>query len=310
MDLVLENAILQTIEYFYIFEYPLTQWELLKCTRFDHAVGGIKLIDIIRVLDSSELLRQKLDTKSGFFFLKGKFEHVKTRQRRYVVAERKYRRALFAARLLSLLPWVQVVAVCNSLGFSNASEDSDIDLFVITDDRAIWTTRFFSASMMKLLRLRPTSTVTRDRICLSFYVAKSRMNLETIALENDIYLQYWIFSLVPIFDRNDVFAEFIYANQWLKRIFMHRWPVIPVNRRRIEATWIHLPRSISKAERLFKKIQLRILPASLKKLNNAGDGVVLSDMMLKLHSTERRAYYRDMDFEKMKAAQSIERRTR
>ncbi len=42
------------------------------------------------------------------------------------------------------------------------------------------------------------------------------MNLKKIALENDIYLYYWIYYMKPIFVRNNTYEQFLRANSWVE----------------------------------------------------------------------------------------------
>jgi len=44
---------------------------------------------------------------------------------------------------------------------------------------------------------------------------ESEMNMEKIALKNDIYLYYWIYYMKPIFSRNDIYSAFLEANTWV-----------------------------------------------------------------------------------------------
>lgn len=40
--------------------------------------------------------------------------------------------------------------------------------------------------------------------------------LEKIAIDNDIYLYFWIFFLKPIFIRGDVYERFLRENSWVE----------------------------------------------------------------------------------------------
>ena len=41
------------------------------------------------------------------------------------------------------------------------------------------------------------------------------MDLSKIAIKNDIYLSYWIYSLKPIINRNNTYEKFIEVNSWV-----------------------------------------------------------------------------------------------
>lgn len=51
--------------------------------------------------------------------------------------------------------------------------------------------------------------------CLSFFITTDAMNLSKIAIENDIYLYYWIYYMKPILVRGDIYEQFLSANHSL-----------------------------------------------------------------------------------------------
>jgi hypothetical protein len=48
--------------------------------------------------------------------------------------------------------------------------------------------------------------------CLSFFIEESAMDLSKIAIEDDIYLYYWIYYMKPIFVRGDIEKTFFIHN--------------------------------------------------------------------------------------------------
>jgi hypothetical protein len=90
-----------------------------------------------------------------------------------------------------------------------AHKDSDIDLFIITKNNRIWTTRICFTLILTLLGQRKTTKKHAGKFCLSFFITENYLNLENIAIKNDIYLKYWIESLVPIINKNNAFEKFI-----------------------------------------------------------------------------------------------------
>jgi hypothetical protein len=45
---------------------------------------------------------------------------------------------------LSWIPGIEMIAVVNSLSMYATHDDSDIDLFIVTEPRMIWFVRFFT----------------------------------------------------------------------------------------------------------------------------------------------------------------------
>src|SRR5512141_1035817 len=117
-SLSLRRSLLATLAYFDLSDYPLTLTELKRYRyRFpeDRADEKRPLADMLAALEAVGAR-----TREGYWFLPGREAIVATRQRRYRLAEAKFRKARVVARFLRLLPPVRMVAVCNSLAVSNA----------------------------------------------------------------------------------------------------------------------------------------------------------------------------------------------
>ena len=79
----------------------------------------------------------------------------------------------------------------------------------------IWFVRFFAT-----LTLWSHGVWRRDRdiagnLCLSFFITTEVMDLSRVAIENDIYLYYWIYYMHPILDRDETYEKFLSANSWV-----------------------------------------------------------------------------------------------
>ena len=167
----IELFILNTIVYFDLFDYPLTLNEI----HVNLYTGGMEgpaltLAEIEECLQNSPKLKKIIATQSGFYFLKKRKEIIQTRLERYNLADKKFQIALRAVRIFKYLPFIKLVAVCNNLGYANAREESDIDLFVITAKNRLWFVRFFLIAIIYALGLRPPKAKVKDKICLSYYV--------------------------------------------------------------------------------------------------------------------------------------------
>ena len=147
----IEQSILKTLAFFDIFNYPLTTEEIWKWLYRPGA--KVSLADIKAVLADSDFLRDKISLIEGFYALRGREHTHLIRKQHNNLAERKFARAVRLVRLYKYLPFIKMIAVCNTLAYSNASEDSDIDFFIITNKRRIWLVRFFTIVMIFLLNI-------------------------------------------------------------------------------------------------------------------------------------------------------------
>src|SRR5665811_218304 len=106
-----------------------------------------------------------------------------------------------------------MVAAANFIGSHNWRKDGDIDFFIITKENYLWRSRLFCAGIAKLLFSRPTINNKKDKICLSFYISESALNLRPLELEGgDPYFEFWRRGLFPLYTRNDIWNRFQAAN--------------------------------------------------------------------------------------------------
>lgn len=292
----LRRAILTTLAYFDVFEFPLTSFEVWKWLWFPKAGEAVSLRSVLEALD--ELVEQHtLENRDGFYVFPGRIDLVEQRLKRSVIAEGKFRKARAMARWLRLFPFVRAICVCNSLAYANARPESDIDFFVLVQGGRIWAARFFTTAFLKLLGVRPTPRETRNRFCLSFYLRADAASIETLKLaEEDPYLTYWVTQLVPIYDEG-VFEKFWEANAWCRKLLPNAFPTLPAPRRTLPraGAWKRLLEAAFSIvpDHLFRSLQWRLLPAHLRELANRDSRVVLSDTVLKFHDNDRRQFFRD-----------------
>ena len=273
----LREAIIRVIVFFDLFDYPLTAYEIKAKLNKKWA-----LIEIIDFLDQEGLEpATKLSQKNGFYFLSGREGIVAVRQKRHNYGARKIKIARRFARLLSLWPYVKMIALANSLGQNNLRVESDIDFFIISAPRRIWLTRLYCTGLAKILNRRPNAITKKDKICLSFYATSDRLCLDDLRLNgSDPYFDYWRQSLVLLYDKDKTYERFLEANKLASKLAV-------VGTAAASGNNIFL----DKLEIWAKKFQLAILPAGLKSNMNNSDGVVINDSILKLYQRDRRREY-------------------
>jgi hypothetical protein len=286
----LEKAVIKTIIYYDIFDYPLTVVELwqwlwkYKC----------KLSELVFCLENGEDLRRQIETKNGFYFLKGRKDLLNTRKTRRDYSVNKWKIALKATKFLRTIPFIKTIMLCNSIAYFNAEKDSDIDFFIIVKEKYLWLTRFLITSTLHILRLRRHGNKINNRICLSFYITDNNLDLEKLYNKNNMYLHAWIKDLVPIFDR-DTYANLWVANNWIKNYIPNIVPIEIINNwivkdnnltvfiRNFQETILDNIFGIS-LNFIFKKIQLMKMSLNKKsRRQEKNDCVIINDQILKFH---------------------------
>jgi len=306
----LEKSILAAVVYFDIFDYPLTELEISKWLYCEYKRAGYSFSQIQSALIEPNL-QKRLSSDKGFYFLPSRERIVDLRVKNYKNAERKFRKAVRFVKLLHLIPFIKMVAVCNSLAFSNAGDFSDIDFFIITKRKRIFLARLWANFLPKLLGLRPTRSDTQDKLCLTIFISEDKLDISSLKLiPADIYLTYWVSQIMPVYDSKEYYNRFLQANHWALDHFANFIPYQPSYRRQVKDNWLSkLIRLIGGMaswgllgwvqELLAKKIQLRILPEKLRQVANKDTSVVINDQVLKFHDNDRRGKFQDMFEKKM-----------
>lgn len=215
-----------------------------------------------------------------------------------------FERAQKYIQKLSRIPGIEMIAVVNSLSMYTTHKDSDIDLFIVTQPGMIWFVRFFSTCILWKHRVWRKNEDIAGNFCLSFFITTEALDFSKIAIENDIYLYYWIYFLKPIFEKNNAYEKFLEANNWVQidedqKIENQKYLIKDIPTISSLFHFIH-----KKKEYFCKKtnqlIRFFLLPKTLKsykKLWNP-EWIIISDIMLKFHNEDMRTLIRDRILEK------------
>jgi hypothetical protein len=204
----LSQAIIKTVAYFDIFDYPLSTFEI-----WQYVPVAASLHEIIETIETNTL---PLETKDGFVFLPGRGELISIRRQRYLEADRKIVTAKRRLRLIRWLPGIQLICLANIIGSHNLRARSDTDLFIITKTNRLWFVKVSATIILKIFGLRPTAKKNKDQLCLSFLVDDSALDVSLCQVEDDFYFTYWLSGLLPLYGSSEIFNALIAANSWLK----------------------------------------------------------------------------------------------
>jgi hypothetical protein len=302
--------ILRTIAYFDIYNWPLRAEEIWKWQYNNLPTGQtsekiLSLKEIFAILKTEEI-KTVLQEKDGFYFLQGRENILAERTEKYLFAERKYKKVMTLARLFSFFPFIKMISICNDLGYSNAPDGSDIDLFVVSSRQRIWLTRFLITGFLKLFKMRPGEN-SRDAICPSFFVDEDNINLEKLALKDELgetddpHFSYWACQISPILQKEDFNKQFGEENKWVNKFLPNASVAKELPARRcisISPITEYLEKILQGfigdwLEKKAKKIQLKVMPENLKQLANKNTNVVITDSILKFHTHDSRENLRN-----------------
>src|SRR5688572_24668802 len=126
----MQKAILKTLIYYDLFNFPLKAWEIHKWL-----IGREASLKQIEKTLNVLIKKSKINTKKDYFFLAGRSRLVKERIAKEQVSKSHLQTAKNISQLFKLIPWIKLVGVSGSLSMMGSSQRDDIDLFIITSQK-------------------------------------------------------------------------------------------------------------------------------------------------------------------------------
>lgn len=247
----MEKAVLKTLIYADIFDFPLTIFEIHKWLIGEKAQlrQVEKALERLRVKGKAKSLPAGKAGVKGYYFLPEKDSLVEKRQRNKLVVKKYLQRAKLVANILRLIPWIKLVGISGGLAMENVSERDDIDLFIITDRNRIWLSRLLSIIFLNIFRRRVSDKKNEvgGKICLNLI-------LDTDHLEQDkknIYTAHEVLQMRVIWERDGCYNAFLSKNEWVFK-FLPNW----ITRSNVQGKMYNVNSRFNFIENLAKKFQL------------------------------------------------------
>lgn len=195
---VQELSVLRAVTYAALFDYPLTLQQLRD------SLDVVADEDtIVRWWRTGPLLQATVDYRDGLFFPRGRADLALTRARREAYSRQMLERDRRILSFVSAMPFVRMVALSGSLAHLNAEGAADLDLFVITRTRRVWSVTLMILIVARLLGWR-------KRLCLNYVISRRQMAIEP----EDLFSANQIIHLRPIAGRR-TYMRFIDANPFV-----------------------------------------------------------------------------------------------
>lgn len=300
----LQQAILRTICYYDVFDYPLTGGEIWRWLyRRAEDTMPTDHQSVQSACDALVTLGNLVKEKE-WYVLPGRQQLIQLRAERFVLGQKKWRRVKSAARFCEVIPYVKMVAVCNTLAIDNARAESDMDVFIVTSPERMWLARAMVTGIVNLLGYRRHGTNITDRVCLSFYVTAQSLDVEPLKISvghEDPYLRFWATQIVPLMD-DGIYEKFQKHNAWVASRLPNGWLWNWKERllatetllRTIKHTFEDVFASAlgTQLENWARRYQLkRINGHTNSKAKLGTTEVVISENVLKFHEEDRRNKY-------------------
>jgi hypothetical protein len=203
MTTPLEAAILRTILYADVFQFPLTIEEI---HHYLMAEQPVSLEHVRTCMEQSAVLRQRLETVEGYYALRGRNETVALRRSRDELSEHLWKTGEAWGRWLARLPFVRMVALTGALAVRNAAHaGDDIDYLLVTAAGRVWLARALAVVLVRIARVRGA------HICPNFVLAETALAQG----RRDVFIAHEVAQMVPLYGA-DVYERFREANAWVK----------------------------------------------------------------------------------------------
>lgn len=207
----MEEAILKTLIYSDIFDYPLKAHEIHKWMIGKKAT----LRQVEEALKKAPKGRWQMS--NGYFFLKGRANLVEKRIKSEKIAKRYLKKILIISKILKLNPFIKMVGISGGLSMGNVQWGDDIDLFIITQRNRIFSARFLTILLLGFSRRAKGEGNSSAKVCINLFLEE-----DNIKFKEDLYLAHEILQMKMLWDRNGIYHKFIIDNEWVFK-FLPNW---------------------------------------------------------------------------------------
>ena len=202
---VVADAVLATLAYADVFDYPLTAKEVhrdLVAVRATPEQVGTALANL-----------PGLRCTDGYYMLPRREATVAVRRRRAAWAAALWPRALRWARVLAALPFVRMVAVTGALAVDSVDPGADIDFLVVAVAGRVWVCRALVTAVARLASVRGAA------LCPNYLLAADAL---AIPLRNH-YTAHELLQMVPVAGQ-PTYSRMLDANWWLAGFLPNAYP--------------------------------------------------------------------------------------
>lgn len=207
------SAIIKTLLYFDVFDYPLTAnevWERCHYTK-------VSLQQVQTELDYL-LKKGMIHHSEGLYYLAGKEKNVQKRRELNERAIPYYSKSKKFSSLISYFPFVQGVFITGSLAKGCMDQKGDIDYLIITKPGRLWLCRGVLVAFKKLFLFN-----SRKYFCVNYYVDSDSL----IIPDQNIFAATEIIHAQPTYNA-PVCNKFFEENHWIFSFYPNKTIPQPV----------------------------------------------------------------------------------
>ena len=217
---VVGRAIVEAATYADVFDWPLTPTEVHRFLPIRADFGEVE-----EALGRPGL-RRFVTSTDAYVTLAGREHLVPERSRRAAASAALWPRAIRHALAVASLPFVRMVAVTGSLAVGAASDDADVDLFIVTGDGRLWLTRAMTVAVVRAAAVRGIG------LCPNYFLAESALELQ----DRDVFTAHELVQMVPLAGA-EAYRALVGQNGWYRDFLPNHpgppEPARPLHRRSV-----------------------------------------------------------------------------
>lgn len=196
-----DDAILQTLVYADLFDYPLTTEEIHR-----YLTGYPAPMSLVKEhLQRNGRSGEQWASVSRFWFLAGREHLVDLRRQRESYSQVLWPKARRFGRLIAALPFVRMVCITGSLAMHNVTNpQDDVDLLIVTAEERVWFGRALVILVVHLARRFGVE------LCPNYVMAESCLEMG----EPSLYIAHELAQLLPLHGV-DVYHRLLKSNAWM-----------------------------------------------------------------------------------------------
>ena len=216
------KSLQKVLHYFSFFNHALSAQEILHYSDVPASLSAVK--EGLGLLASKGVVYEK----QGWFALNSESLELRIKHER--LNKKRLKLARRVGSFIALFPFVKGVYLSGSLSKSGVqSKDDDLDFFILTASKRVWTAKFFLIAFKKTVLLN-----SEKYFCINLLMDENQLSLT----KRNRYTATEVVSLVPLKNEQGL-EQFLVANHWVKEYFPNVTlpdppPVEPGCERRVE----------------------------------------------------------------------------
>jgi hypothetical protein len=206
-----EQAILKTICYAQVFNYPLSEEEI-----FLYLISN-KKISLSSIRKGLTQLKDKksLTNTNDYYHLSTNIKQVTLRLERRKYSQEKLEIANNVCKELKGISGLTAVFLTGAVAMENADLEDDIDLMLVTRPSALWTTRV--KVLIKLermgIRRKPKITDYKNLVCPNIFMDESAFTIPK--KQRNLYTAHEVAQVKALWQEKSQLDNFFGANKWI-----------------------------------------------------------------------------------------------